>query len=156
MGKGYGGRGAPKPPYHIKVRRGREQTSYTSALDPKSTLCIFPFLSLIRLSLGCLSDQSESAVLVLEGLTSLAVLVLRVPNSCQVPHGNLLTPDDGDLVDLVDVPSAKELVGPVHKRIQVVEAHPRGLRSIHILPVPASVLQHPLSQGAQPQQSSDR
>jgi hypothetical protein len=71
-------------------------------------------------------------------------------------HGNLLTPDDGDLVDLVDVPSAKELVGPVHKRIQVVEAHPRGLRSIHILPVPASVLQHPLSQGAHPQQSSDR
>ncbi len=37
-GEGVCGGGERKRPYHLKVRRGREQTCFTYALDPNSTL----------------------------------------------------------------------------------------------------------------------
>ncbi len=50
MGKGC------KRPYHIKVKRVRKQTNFTSALFPKSILSNFPFWSLFCLSLGYMWD----------------------------------------------------------------------------------------------------
>jgi hypothetical protein len=66
-----------------------------------------------------LSGEADSAASVL-GLTPFVVLLVHVHvDRCRAAPRSLHIPVDGDGVDRIVVPPAKELVGPVYEPVQV-------------------------------------